>query len=384
MQDEKKLKICFVVTSKLIVRFFLVNIINSLAEKHEIILLVNDDPRVQVDLSSLRAEIRHVRIERAIDFYHDFLALIKLVLFFRRYQPDVVQSISPKGGLLAMIAGFLARIPVRSHVFTGQVWETRQGLVRFFLQSMDKVIAILATQLLADSKSQRQHLVDAGIVAGPKIKVLANGSVSGVDTAKFAPNPSARAAIRKTLGLDQADYVFLFVGRLTHDKGVLDLAHAFVRVAAASAKAQLLLVGPDEEGIAAEVRQVCAAVAKQLHIVSYTETPENYMAAADVLCLPSYREGFGSVVIEAAAAGIPAIASEIYGITDAVVQDRTGILFPPGDVLALARTMARLLLHQEEGRSMGEEAMQRARKDFSRQVLEQAWVAYCDGLANPS
>ncbi|MCK4783129.1 MAG: glycosyltransferase family 4 protein, partial [Desulfobacteraceae bacterium] len=256
--------------------------------------------------------------------------------------------------------------------------ETRQGIGRTFLKEMDKIIARMATHLLADSNSQRHHLIDEQIVAGTKIEVLASGSVCGVDTEKFSPDHLARVDIREKHQIGENDYLFLFVGRLTRDKGVLDLARAFDKVATRYPSAQLLLVGPDEEDIGEQLRQVCVSVGNRLHIASYTATPQKYMAAADVLCLPSYREGFGSVIIEAASAGVPAIASDIYGITDAIQRDITGVLFPPGDISVLAELMGNFLKHPELAKTMGEKARKRAEEEFSCQVMEKMWLSYYD------
>ncbi len=376
---RKRKRICLIATSKLIVRFFLVDIINCLAERYEVYLVVSND-RQDVDLSCLRAEIFYLRIERKISPFYDIFALYRLCRLLRILRPDVVHSISPKGGLLGMVAAFIARVPVRLHIFTGQVWVSRNGIMRRVLKCADRVVAAFATSLLADSKSQRDFLVAEHVVSSDRIGVLCSGSVAGVDVSRFKPSPDIRHRIRKRLNISENAFVFLYTGRMNRDKGVLDLGQAFLQMAQCHPDIYLILVGPDEEGIFGQLTDIASMVAGRLHCVDYTPRIESYIVAADVLCLPSYREGFGTVIIEAAAAGVTAIASDIYGIRDAVVDGDTGILVPPGDVYALTCAMAELAADMVWVRKMGQRAMKRAREKFSSGILKNAWIDYYERL----
>jgi glycosyltransferase involved in cell wall biosynthesis len=174
--------------------------------------------------------------------------------------------------------------------------------------------------------------------------------------------------------------MFLYLGRLSRDKGVLDLALAFARLAQHHAKACLALVGPDEDGLRRRIEGIVAACSDRLHVIDYTDRPEDYMAAADVFCLPSYREGFGQVALEAAAAGLPVIASRIYGIVDALADGETGLLHPPADVEALRAQMQTLLLQPDQRRRLGGAGRSRALKDFSAERVTQALLEYYAGI----
>src|SRR5262249_29157030 len=160
---------------------------------------------------------------------------------------DLVQSVTAKAGLLAMVAAWATRIPVRVHTFTGQVWATRTGFSRAALKLLDKLVARAATFVLADSPSQREYLVAEGIIQPSKSAVLGKGSISGVDPARFRPDPSARRIVRESLAIAECAVTLLFVGRLHRDKGVLDLARAFARLADRRPDVHLVIVGPDEE-----------------------------------------------------------------------------------------------------------------------------------------
>jgi len=245
---------------------------------------------------------------------------------------------------------------------------------------MDRLLAASATHLLADSASQRQFLIDQHITRACKLDVLAGGSISGVNLERFHPDSDARTVIRKQLGLGDDDVLLLFLGRLNRDKGVLDLAAAFADAASNCAQLHVLLVGPDEGKMEEGVKQVVSAYAERLHVVAYADMPEKYFAAADVFCLPSYREGFGSVIIEAAACGVPAIGSDIYGVSDAIKDGETGLLFPLGNIEALRKAIEQMVLDCEGRKRMGEAALQRVKNDFSTKRLVHAWLDYYDGL----
>jgi glycosyltransferase involved in cell wall biosynthesis len=372
-------KICFVTTSPLIVNFFLVPCLAALGRAYRVHLAVNPDEDTAL-AEGHGAEVITLPIRRKISPWSDLRTLAAMVRLFRERRFDAVHSFSPKAGLLATIAGRIAGVPVRIHTYTGQVWMTRSGIMRSLLAAADRTIARFATHLLADSPSQLRVLLELGIVrdAG-KCGVLGSGSLSGVDLARFRPDASARAAVRGELGIAPDATVFLFLGRLTRDKGVLDLAQAFASLAAVRPSAVLLLVGPDEEQVRAKIESICGAHAGKLRFAGYTRAPERYIAAADALCLPSYREGFGMVIIEAAAAGIPATGSRIYGITDAIIDGETGLLHTPADANDLAQKMEMLMKDPALRERLGTRARQRAVNEFSQQRLTQALLDYYRG-----
>jgi glycosyltransferase involved in cell wall biosynthesis len=189
------------------------------------------------------------------------------------------------------------------------------------------------------------------------------------------------------LGIPLSDTVLLFVGRITRDKGVLDLARAFTTLADRRSDIHLLVVGPDEHDLTMTMRTLCSRHHARLHFVDYTNAPEDFMAASDILCLPSYREGFGSVIIEAAAAGLPAVASRIYGVVDAVVEGETGLLHEPADVEGIVDRLQQLISQPEVRRSLGAAARLRAARDFSQSALTsavlQVYARLLDGVATP-
>jgi glycosyltransferase involved in cell wall biosynthesis len=366
-------RLCYVVSSDMTVKAFLMEHIRSAATRFDVTVVANASGAA---LAGIPAGFIRVPIERRISPLADLRALLQLIHVFRRGRFDLVHSMTPKAGLICALAGAVARVPARTHTFTGQVWATRSGVARAFLKALDRLTASLSTTVLADSASQRDFLVAEEIVPASKIRVLCHGSVNGVDASRFRPNGAARERVRVQAGVPPHAVVFLYLGRFSRDKGLLDLARAFARTARELPEAWLMLVGPDEDGLAEELRQACGAGAQRLHICGHTAEPEQYMAAADVFALPSYREGFGSVILEAAAAGVPAIGTRIYGVADAVVEGKTGLLVPPADPDALAACMLRLAADGPLREEMGRAARERALRDFSPEDLARAMLAY--------
>lgn len=376
-------RVCIVVAAPLTLKAFMLGHLEALARIADVTAVADftrEDASFRWPESISRVAIA---IARPIAPWADVLALLALSRLFRQRRFDLVHSITPKAGLLAMLAARLAGVPLRLHSFTGQVWVTRTGFMRSLLKGADRLIARLATQVLADSTSQREFLIAQGIVSASKSAVLAHGSICGVDTARFRPDASARERVLRKHGIPPGAIVFLYLGRINRDKGVLDLAHAFAEAGSRCADAHLLLVGPDEGDLRAELASAAGACAARLHNAGLTDRPEDYFAAADVFCLPSYREGFGTTIIEAAAAGVPAIGSRIYGITDAIVEGETGLLFAAGEVQQLALCMITLASDNGLRERLGKDARERAMRDFSSASVSAALLEYYAKLLAP-
>lgn len=371
----KKTRICFVVAAPFTANAFLSQHILALARKYQVAIALNGG------VQDLRLELRKIPthrfcIVRKIAPFCDLIALISLWNLFRRERFDIIHSMSPKAGLLAAVAGFLCGVPVRIHCFTGQVWATKRGLMRSVLKTMDQITSRCATHLLADSHSQAKFLVAEKIISEDKIQVLAGGSASGVDILRFQPDLKTRNRIRDENGIPDEATIALFVGRMQPEKGIRELCSAFLAATESCPNLHLMMVGPDEAGMGKYIQTVLAEASKKLHWVGLTDKPEEYMAAADFLVLPSYREGFGSVVIEAAACGIPCIGTDIYGLSDAIIEGKTGFLVPVGSAPALEAAIVRLAHDSTIRKRMGECALARVLEQFRQDIVVEALLTY--------
>jgi len=372
----RRKQVCIVSTVPIVLKWFMTPHIKLLSKEYDITLVTNGMAEDLSELLGSRVSFVPVRIERKIAIKDDLIALLKLWKMFRNARFDSVHSIMPKSGLLSMLAAKMAGVPVRIHSFTGQVWANKHGLRRAMLKFTDKVIATSATQVLADSHSQRKFLIDNKIVKASSIKVLADGSISGVDVSRFKYMADAGDQIRKENSIPHNAIVFLYLGRLNKDKGLIDLSRAFEIAAGTNSKLHLLIVGPDEDNLESIFATLSLRFPGRVHRVEKTDYPEKYMSASDVFCLPSYREGFGSVIIEAAAVGLPAIASRIYGITDAVLDGVTGTLHEPGSKVEIANAILALASDEENRIKMGRAARDRVVKKFSEERLSEALASF--------
>jgi len=376
---ESVARLCFVAAAPYAIQVFLKKQLLRLVDEGYSVTVCTDLKQLGGDrllLGSIR--VIDIPIERKISLLKDIATLIRLILFFRRERFDVVHSLLPKSGLLSMIAARLTGIKVRIHTFTGQVWTTSVGIQRVVLKTADRTIAACASQLLADSFSQSDFLVAEKIVPAEKIRVLANGSMCGVDLQRFMCDPLARSKVRERYCIDEMAVVILFVGRMTKEKGIFELLKAFHELReglSGKFDIYLMLVGPDDGGITKSF-----PVGHGINYLGHSSEIQQYFSAADIYCLPSYREGFGSVLIEAAAAGLPVVATRIYGITDATVAEETALLVEPRDVMQLRNALERLIKDGSLRKSMGERGKVRVQKMFSEEIVCAAWSDFYKGM----
>jgi glycosyltransferase involved in cell wall biosynthesis len=341
----------------------------------QISALVHADAQVTV-VSSENALARKIPgshyvsivIPRKINPFRDFMALIRLWLLFRRSGFEIVHSTTPKAGLLCCLAAKFAGVPVRLHSFTGQPWVGLTGIKHLLSRNSDKLIALLNTHCYADSASQKNFLVDNGVSHPERISVLGSGSLAGVDLECFNPlrfNEDDKNNLKAKLGIPSTSQVLLFVGRLSRDKGIVELLQAYQMVMANEIDAYLVLLGPNEIDVDLLLNGLSGAVKKRVLVLGFSSEPERFMAIADILLLPSYREGFGTVVIEAAAMGVPTIGSDIYGLSDAIVDGSTGLLVPVRNADRLAAAINSLLGDDAMRLEMGLNARRRVDNEFS-------------------
>lgn len=368
--------ICFVLTTPFALNAFVAPAIRALlALGWKVTVVVNT--RAGSVAEDIRGEVEIIDLDivRSIAPLRDFRTLFFLIRLFRSGDFDIVHSVTPKAGLLAMMAARVTGIPVRIHTFTGQVWATRRGVMRWLLRSLDQLLAACASTLLVDSTSQRHFLVEEGVAALDRLHVLGDGSIAGVDTARFTPQSQWREDIRKELGVPSDATVLIYIGRMQAEKGVSELVQAFSQLASRFGNAHLFLVGPDE-GALQPALDLLDGDLERIHVIGLTPEPQKYMAAADIFCLASYREGFGLSLIEAASAGLPCVASRIYGVTDAVVDGVTGLLVPVRHVGALVDALAQLMANPGLRQKLGAAARTRAQQQFSQAVVVDAWLDF--------
>jgi glycosyltransferase involved in cell wall biosynthesis len=331
-------------------------------------VITSDDP-LGKDIACLDyCKFEPIYIAREINIFADAVALYKLWRLFRKRRFDIIHSTTPKAGLLCAIAAWLARAPIRLHTFTGQVWVTLKMPKKALIKFCDRLIGLLNTQCYADSFSQRDFLIKNKIISKKKSTVLGSGSLAGVDISRFNSanfTLEEKKRIKSTLKLGDKTVVILFVGRVTKEKGLYELLEVVHRLLSEGYPISLLIVGPFESQFEQEIRpyaqQLCS---DRVIFTGFCANPEYFMAIADILCIPSYREGFGTVVIEAAAMGIPVVGTNIYGLSDAIVNGETGLLVEKKNVLQLMEALQTLVKNEQLRKKLGDQAKERAINEF--------------------
>ena len=367
---QKKKHLVLIATTPFAVRCFLRPYIRRLKRDFEITVITNlEVSTVNMDLPNC-VNLLNINIERNISLKADLCVLLRLMYLFAKLRPLVVHSITPKAGLIGMLAAFLTAVPHRFHIFTGQVWVTKRGFLRYLLKHLDWLTAKLASAVLADSASQRLFLIEKKIVRHEKIRVLGNGSVCGVDTEKFKPDPVVRELLRGKHKISDETIIFLFLGRLTKAKGVSDLIDVVPKIKEKNEDAVFWLVGPNEGQFADFIiDKRIGGDDRSMRWFGPSEKPEAFLQAADVLVLPSYREGFGMVIIEAAACGVPAVAYKIDGVRDAIINDQTGIMVDCGEMEDFEQALLKLASDKEKRKTLGSSARARVKMKFSVELI---------------
>ena len=378
---ERKSGIIIVAPTEMTVKVFLRNHILALQDKYDVMVITNTSNNSFLEDLGVSVKVVELGIIREIGLFRDLSCLFKLISIIKNNQFDLIFSITPKAGLLAMLAGYFLKTPIRMHMFTGQIWATKKGMGRLFFKSVDRLMAKLCTHILADSASQRQFLEDEGVIPPGRLEVLAEGSICGVNGHRFKPDADSRFEMRAKYGIPDDAVVLLYLGRLKRDKGILDLALAVNNIHKdGNQQVHLLIVGPDEEDLREQIEKISASCLDKLHFIGFTNKPETLMATADVFCLPSYREGFGLVVVEAAACGIPSIASRIYGLTDAVQEGVTGLLHQPGNVSEIQACLVKFVNDKDLRIQMGQAARKRAVALFNEKRVTGELVSFLDNV----
>jgi glycosyltransferase involved in cell wall biosynthesis len=342
----------------------------------QVVIISGDGP--ELARFPFSESLRHecIEIYRSINLWKDIIAVIKLFFAFRKHQFMIVHSITPKAGLLTAVAGFFARVPIRIHTFTGQPWVNKKGMIRLITRFCDRLIGILNTKCYADSRSQMDFLIEEGIISQDKISVIGAGSLAGVDLKRFDSSRwshDEKMRLRSDLRISHDSKVITFVGRIAKEKGIIELIQAFLSLLHNHYNIDLLLIGPMDQDRGGQDVVSLDNISKssRIHFIGYTDIPERYLLISDIFCLPSYREGFGTVVIEAAAMGVPCVGSRIYGLTDAVQDGQTGILVTPQDSEVLKNGLKHLLDNPKLSKQMGKAARERVEKEYDARIINE-------------
>lgn len=372
------MKICYVTTVPITLSAFVLPVVRHIHEQTdwEICMICDQDPEFAKQLPE---GVRYIPVpmKRGISL-GGIGAMLKLWKIFRQEKFDLVQYSTPNASLYASLAAWLAGVPVRLYCQWGIAYVGFQGLKRKIFKAVEKLVCSCSTQIEPDSFGNLNFSQAEGLYTKKKSRVIWNGSASGVDLTKFdiSGKERWRQEIRSRYGLEEDAFVYGFVGRITRDKGINELFAAYQKLLAEKENTYLMMVGrPENEQLLDQELYRWAQENDRVIFCGQTNQVEKYMSAMDVYILPSYREGFGSAVVEAEAMGVPVIVSNIPGPTDAMRPEKTGIVVEKADVQTLYEAMVRILEDDALCASLGKEAACFAREGFEQQELARRILA---------
>jgi glycosyltransferase involved in cell wall biosynthesis len=330
-----------------------------------------------------------VNMNRGMSPLADVKSIFLMMRVIRLFKPDIIHSYTPKAGLVCMVAGFLCRAHVRVHTFTGLIFPTTTNrFKRFVLKRVDALICACATTVVAEGVGVRNDLVRFKVTRKP-IQIIGHGNIAGLDSSYFDPRlpvvKQAVAELDSTLPLLPENFIFLYVGRLNRDKGLKELASAFVALDdhnALKGRAVLWIVGSLDQTSPPDAATMQVLNAHP-HVIQmgFLKDIRGALSRCDVLVLPSYREGFPNVLMQAGVMLKPVIATDINGSNEIVVPGETGWLVPAKDTLALKQAMVHAMQTSLNDRvAMGLLARDRIQKLYERELYIKVLESFYQSL----
>lgn len=344
--------------------------LKELSDDYEVIVVSSHGEAMDTIAEREGVETISVDMERRISLRKDCISLFKLIKLFYKEHPVIVHSITPKAGLLCMVAAWITKVPLRVHTFTGLVFPTSCGINRKILMFTDWLTCACATHVIPEGEGVKTDLLKYKITKKP-IKVLGYGNVRGVDMLYYDRTETVMA---ESVKIKKNIFTFIFIGRLVRDKGINELAEAAKCLYDAGYSFRILLVGSYEERLDPLLPSTKKMIsdADYLQFVGVQSDVRPWLAASDALVFPSYREGFPNVVLEAGAMGLPSIVTDINGSREIIQQGVNGVIIPPQNKYALYEAMRYFLDNQEDVRKMAS-----ATRKIIEERYEQGFVREC-------
>lgn len=330
-----------------------------------------------------------INMSRKITPFQDLKSLWEMWNFLRKEKPQIVHTHTPKAGIIGMLAARLAGVPHRLHTVAGLPLMEATGIKRKILNFVEKLTYSSATRVYPNSKGLYDFILQNNFTQSNKLKIIANGSSNGINTAFFSPaqvSEIEKVALREKLNIQPDDFVFVFVGRIVSDKGINELIKAFSQLQTAENNEQigikLLLVGGLESDLDPLNPETLAEINQNRDIISvgFQQDVRPFFAISDALAFPSYREGFPNVVMQAGAMGLPSIVSDINGCNEIIVEGENGLIIPPKNVEKLKEKMLTLAKDKNLYTKLKENSRRMIENRYEQSVVWKALLEEYEGL----
>lgn len=325
--------------------------LNFLSKEFEITAISSDKRTLERFGEAEGIAVHCIPMARNISLWKDFCCLVRFICFFSKHRPYIVHGNTPKASFLSMLAAKLTNVPVRIYMCHGLRYQGYTGKMEGLLKRMERLSCRCATDVICVSHGVMNTLIEDGICRKEKLKVVAHGSANGIDGKRFDKQQIVGTeCVCSKFGITEKNFVFCFVGRIVKDKGINELVAAFKILVRQYTAVHLLLVGPveDEQNAIDEKTRKEMETNRHIHAVGMQSDIRPFMASSHVFVLPSYREGFGVVLMEAGALGLPCITTDINGCNEIIQDGMNGKIIPPRDKNALYEAMKWFYEHRDD------------------------------------
>ena len=359
---KKKKSVLFISSSQHFIEMFLKDFFLHLSDDYKINLITNIS-----SLSTIPDKVNsyHVKINRKINLINDFLSTIKVLIVSFKIKSNYIVTVTPKCVIFGSLIKLFFPKVIRLHIYTGITWSNMKGIKKKLFLIIDKINVSLSNKVIFDSKEQMQYLSENGFDAS-KFYLINNGSIKGVDTNIFFKYDfDKKISLRKKYKIFPNQKVILYMGRMDINKGILDLLDSFKILSKKYKNTLLMLVGRDEINLNKYLNKYYSEDIKKIFYLRHNNTPQDIYNLADIFCLPSKREGFGNVVIEASAVELPVIGSNIFGLKSSLVNELNGLIFEIGKIDDLTKKLIYLIENEDVRERLGKNGREYVKNNFN-------------------
>lgn len=325
----------------------------------------------------------HIPMKRKISPLSDIKSIFFLIKALLKYRPDIIHSYTPKAGMVCAISGYLCRIPIRIHTFTGLIFPYKKPFMQFILATIDSLICKLITHIIAEGQGVKKLLLENNIT-NKAIHIIGNGNIAGVDTKYFNPEKFKHDIriqnLKKDLNINEGSTTFIFIGRMNQDKGLIELLNAFNNIR--NKNISLILVGECESSsFELRVRHLVKKSIININWVDWQEDIRPYLSISSCFILPSYREGFPNVLLQAGAMGLPAIVTDVPGSNEIIVENYNGWICDSKSINELETLITRVSsMSNNELIQMGINARENVNRKYEKSNYQKKLVGYYNQL----